>query len=310
MPRRITSRRMVPAAAVTAALALTALTGCAQHADPREDCVTPLGPGALSDGVEIGSDGGIRVTGSSDILNAQRTVLKSGDTNTLSVPGSVVTVDLRAYDAASGELLQELENSPYVALPADLLPDVEEMMSTSDISLQYLLATSLLCSAPGDTLVVAMTPQQSRASQIGANATIIVFDVLEVFSDRAEGASRGLPNGFPAIAINEAGRPGVVLPPRAAPDEVRVAPSIVGKGEDLTADQSAIGHVLTVSWDGTVRRNTWEKGMAVFGTEENPNEDFTFREYLTGYPVGSQVVILDPNDGDPLVYVVDVIAVV
>ena len=48
-----------------------------------------------------------------------------------------------------------------------------------------------------------------------------------------------------------------------------------------------------------------------FGNEETSVQTgATFREALTGYPVGSQVVVIEPGDGQPRVSVVDILAVV
>jgi len=110
------------------------------------------------------------------------------------------------------------------------------------------------------------------------------------------------------VTADESGRPGIVLPPQRAPKKVRVAERITGQGEDVTAKDSVIGQVLTVSWEGNIVGNTWDQGMVGFGTEDGPNPNYAFRELLTGHPVGSQLVILDPNDGSPVVHVVDILA--
>jgi hypothetical protein len=100
-----------------------------------------------------------------------------------------------------------------------------------------------------------------------------------------------------------------VLPPQAAPSEQRVATAIVGSGAEVTADDYMIGHVLTVGWnDRKVRENTWESNLVELGSESQPAA-YAFRPALTGHTVGSRVVILDPNGGDPVVHVVDIIAV-
>lgn len=306
-------RRILSAATVAAALGLAALTGCASPGDARAECSVPLSPGALSSGVEVTAGGDLTVTGSTDILNAQRSVISHGDAGALAVPGGVAVLNLDLFDAVTGELLQSQQNAPYVVLPESLLPEAQEVLASADsgiVPMQYLIAVSLLCSAPGDTIVVAATPEQSATSQLSVNATVAVVEVIDTFAARAEGRTRGLPNGFPAVAIDETGRPGIVLPPRAAPDDVQSAAHIEGDGDAVTDAQSVIGHVLSVGWDGEIVTNTWESGLVVFGSADAPTGTYTFRDQLTGYPAGSQVVIIDPNGGAPVVHVVDIVAVV
>lgn len=304
-------RRIVPVA-VAATLVMAGLTGCAGSAGPSADCTNPLQPGPLSDGVTVGGDSGISVQGPSDILNAQRSVLQPGDGGgTESTPGGIVTANVTMYDAATGKVLDQRENAPHLVLPSNMLSDVKKGLASEQsdsMGVDVLLATALLCTSPGERLIVASTPTQSMASQLGTAATVVVVDVLDAAPDRAEGSLRGLPNGFPAVTTDDTGRPGIVLPPQAAPSKIKVAPRIVGTGKKVTDTNSVIGQALTVSWSGSVVANTWDSGMTGFGTEEQPNPSYTFRGQLTGYPVGSQIVILDPNKGDPQVHVVDIIS--
>lgn len=304
-------RRIVPAA-VSATLVVAALTGCAGSGDSNAECVNPLRPGPLSNGVEVGSDGGVKITGDTGSLNAQlTTAVESEDRSRIAEPGAVVFADVTIYDAVSGSQLDRRENSPYLALPENLLPEAREKLQSSEsdsLPVQYLLATALVCAAPGDTLVMTATADQAMRSQLSFNSVVAVVDVLQTFPGRVEGAARGLPSGFPAVATDESGRPGVVLPPQAAPAKITSAARIVGDGEKITAKDSPIGNVLTVSWKGAVVTNTWDTNLVIFGTEDQPNTDYGFRDQLDGYPIGSQVVILDPNDGDPVVHVVDIVA--
>jgi peptidylprolyl isomerase len=137
----------------------------------------------------------------------------------------------------------------------------------------------------------------------------MVVEVLDGHEMVARGASLALPWGFPALTENEAGRPGIVLPPQAPPSEQRVAAAISGSGAEVGPDDYMIGNVLTVGWnDGRVRENTWESSLVEIGSESQTTA-YAFRPALTGQTVGSRVVVLDPNDGDPVVHVVDIIAV-
>lgn len=303
-------RRIVPVA-VAATLVLTGLTACAAP-DAGAGCVNPLQPGPLSDGVSAGS-GDVSVTGPADILNAQRSVLKQSDDQEreAAVPGGIVTADVTIVDAKTGSVINRRDSAPHLVLPENMIGEAREALKgeqSASMGMDYLIATALLCAVPGQTLSVAATPSQSMASQLGTSATVAVIDVLQAAPAHAQGGLRGLPSGFPAVATDETGRPGIVLPPEAAPSKLQVAPRILGSGAKVTEKSSVIGQALTVNWSGNVVANTWESGITGFGTVEQPNPAFTFREQLNGYPVGSQLVILDPADGEPVVHVVDIVA--
>lgn len=310
-------RRFVPvavSAALSAGLVIAGLTGCSVTGGAGADCVDLLQPGALSDHVAVSADSSaITVTGPTDISSAQRTVLTAGDADgAVAVPGGIVTASVSIFDAATGALATQRESAPYMVLPNHLLSDVTEALQSEQsdgLSVDILIATALMCARPGDRLVVAATPAQSMASQIGMSASVVVIDVQGVSADRAEGALRGLPAGFPAVATDDSGRPGVVLPPQAAPATLQVAPRILGTGPEVDAESVVIGHDLTVDWNSrTSVSNTWENGMTSFGTVADPNPAYDFRPLLNGYPAGTQLVILAPGDGKPVIHVVDIVS--
>lgn len=310
------SRRILAAASVSAVL-LTGLVGCSSAGSASgDDCTAALQPGVLSDGVELqGTVGGtpeVKIGGRTDIVNAQRSVIRHGEGAGVIRGGEVVTANVTIFDGESGESIAPTQKRFLQALPQDIQPDFTEYLASGESDrLVYtdLLMAGLVCSAPGDVLAVAITPGQAQSSQIGADATVMVVEVLDAHGSAASGASLALPWGFPALTEDETGRPGLVLPPQAAPSEQRVATAIAGSGAEVTADDYMIGHVLTVGWnDRKVRENTWESNLVELGSESQPAA-YAFRPALTGYTVGSRVVILDPNGGDPVVHVVDIIAV-
>lgn len=315
MRRRIHTLVTPAAIAVCAALALSGCSSAgedSQNADSAVNgCQNLLSPGSLSDSVSL-SEGGVNILGPSDIVNAQRSVVEHGEAGGhIAQPGDVVTANITTYDAVRSDVLDERMNAPHLALPESALADTRAALNGPDsnaLNFNYLIATALVCTSPGDTVVLALTPMQSVASQLSVNAAVAVIEVLDTFPAQAQGAVRGLPNGFPAIATDETGRPGVVLPPHDPPSSKQVAPRIEGTGEEVSETDRVIGHVLTVDWTGTVISNSWVDGLVDLGTSEVPNPAFNVRGDLTGFPVGSQVVILDPADGNPVVQVVDIIA--
>lgn len=307
-------RRRVLAAVSVSAVLVSGLVGCSAGATAPDECVAPLQPGMLTNGIELtGLEDGVpevTITGGADIMNAQRSVLQRGESNRAITDGDVVTANVTILSGASGETLVPTQKRFLQALPDEIMPDFLEFLTGGDADrLQYsdVLMAGIICAAPGDVIAVATTPGQSSTSGLGTDAAVMVVELLGAQGASASGANRSLPFGFPAVASGLNGRPGVVLPPQDAPGEIRVAANIAGDGPVVTAEDYLIGNVLTVGWDGTDRRNTWESSIIELGSESIP-ADFSLREALTGQTVGSRVVILDPNDGDPQVHVVDIIA--
>lgn len=302
-------RRLVPAS-VAATLVAVALTGCTAAGNAAA-CENPLKPGPLSNSVSLNGST-VSVTGPTDVLNAQRTVLVDGDRDgRVTQPGDIVTANVTFVDAASGQVLNQRENAPHLALPEALVGEIDAALATEQaqgLTLDHLIATAFVCASAGDTVVVGATAEQTMASQLGMGASVAVIEVLDVAAPTASGETRGLPAGFPAVATDATGRPGIVLPPQAAPSALKVAVRVQGTGEKITPQDSVIGQNLTVSWAGSVVENTWETGVTVFGSVEQPNPAYSYRELLNGHPVGTQLVILDPADGNPVVHVVDVVA--
>lgn len=308
-------RRILPVLSVSAVL-LTGLAGCSAGGAAASDCVNPLQPGALSDGVELMdiADGvpSVRIAQGREALNAQRTVLQEGEGTGRTIRGEdIVTANLTAFDTVTGEVIGPTQTRFLQTFSERVMPDLVEILRTNDSSqLQYtdIVTAGVLCAAPGDVLALTTTAAQSIASGLGYNPVVVVAEVLGAHGAAAEGSPRALPAGFPALTADETGRPGVVLPPSAAPGELRISPSIVGNGAAVTGEDHVVGKVLTVGWDGTERSNSWSSGPSSLGSEDAPG-DFALRAELNGQTIGSRVVILDPNDGDPLVHVVDILAV-
>ena len=299
-------RRVLPFVAV-AAVAASVLTGCSA-ASQADNCVPTLSPGALSDSVKVSGDSAdtlkVSFSKATEAANPQRSIVQQADSTsaergTLVEEGMIFKANLAYVDAVTGEVLQVAptfgtgEGVPYLADP--------QAGPVFD---------AVLCAAVGDTAAVVVSEQDSAA--MGAEGQLLLLaQITDATVTRATGSSRALPSGFPAVTNDETGRPGIVLPPQQAPSKMKSAPRIEGTGEKVTAEQNVIGHVLTVSWDGQQVKNTWESLPEGFGNEESSVQTgATFREALTGYRVGSQVVVIEPGDGQPRVSVVDILAVV
>lgn len=310
-------RRIVPATAV-ATLVIAGLTGCSAQANRAADCAEVMTSGALSDNVTvIGSYGSlpeISVKGDFDITDSQRTIVsKAEDRSKLADEQSLVSVNMAFFDEATGSALYA---SPVFTGQGE---SPEFLMVSEELSNP--LSEAVRCSAAGDRVVLAMSPEDSAqiASQLGGTLGASVIGVIDVVDTRelaASGPVRGLPSGYPAVVTNDEGRPGVVLPPRMAPEGMSSATRIVGDGAEVTAGNNVIAQVMVVGWDGTPRMNTWNPEDAQnYGLKALQSEDmiaqtgYTFRSELTGKTVGSQVVIVENIDGNAQVVVVDIIGV-
>lgn len=296
-------RRVLPVTAAAALVASAALTGCSA-AQTAEACEPLLAPGALSDSVEVSGDSAdslqVSLSEGSEVLNAQRSIVRSVDEPGAVVSqGSIVGANLAYVDSSSGEILE--------AEPAFGSGEGGRLF-LADPAAGTLIA-GVVCAAVGDTVAVALSPEES--AMMGVDGSLVLLaEITSAAEPRATGKTRALPSGFPAVTTDETGRPGLVLPPQKAPSGVRSAPRIEGDGEKVTAEHTVIGQVLTVGWDGVKQKNTWEAGPESFGTEaEMEQSQASFRAELTGYPVGSQVVVIENGEAGSRVSVVDILAV-
>lgn len=298
-------RRIFPLVAVTAVFT-AALTGCST-ASPADTCETLLSPGALSDSVRVSGDSAetLKVTVSPDAetFGAQRSIIAADaddlpQTRAVIEAGSIFEANLAYVDASTGEILQV---SPGYGSDQGQLFLADPETDT--------IFASVVCSTVGDTVVTAFSSDESKAMGVDGQL-VVIAQITGVSASRASGSSQSLPTGFPAVTNDESGRPGLVLPPQKAPSTEKSALRIKGEGEIVTAEQAVIGQVLTVGWDGMIIKNSWDEGPQGFGSEVDMQQSgMTFRAALTGYPVGSQVVVIEPGDGAPRVSVVDILAV-
>lgn len=297
--------RVLPIAAATAVLA-SVLTGCTA-ASQAETCEPLFLPSALTDGVTVSgstaADLSIQVPKSSGSMNAHRSVIASADGAAGEVDvvtaGSLLEANLAFVNAETGEIL---DVTPTFGSGRGQL-----LLASAD---QGPVVGGLLCAAVGDTVVTELSPQDSMAMGVDGQL-VVVAEINAVYPSRAEGKMRALTTGFPAVTNDETGRPGMVLPPQQAPTKAKSALRIEGAGEKVAASDNVIGNVLTVSWEGQSVRNTWDELPSAFGAEgDEAQTGASFRSQLTGYPVGSQVVVIEPTgDGTARVSVVDILAV-
>lgn len=315
-------RRIAPAVLATAVIA-AGLTGCSSAQATtvdRGDCVSKLGSGALSDSVVVlggfGTVPEVSIPKDTVVPATQRTIVDSASVK----PGSrvvkndsIASVNFAFYDQASGKQIFA-SNGFGGAQQSNEFFAITEANSNP-------LNEAIMCAAPGERVVLALSPEDSAPliAQLGGasmtadgapqTSVVAVLDVEAVSGMSVAGAPKGLPNGFPAVVTDDEGRPGVVLPPRKAPEGSTAAVRIKGSGEEITKDDQLVIQLLSVSWDGKQLVNTWQDGgpQAIGGEDVSAQQGLNFRSELTGKRVGSQVVITEGGD-DARVLVVDVLA--
>ena len=298
-------RRVLPVTAV-ATLVFAGLTGCTVATTGSDACVAPLSPGALSESVTVGAlTGGepdVSIDSGAQIVNAQRSFIDAAsDRGVVAAEGTIVAANLAYFDSVSGELLEASPNFGTGTASELFLASAEGGP----------VLQGVLCAAPGDLVAIALPAELSAGAVSNLGASLVVLaEIINVSPGSATGALTPLPSGFPAVVTDEAGRVGMVLPPQEASSVTKAGARIVGDGAEVQADSMVIGNVLTVGWDGQQLKNTWESSPENFGTEDQIEQSgATFRAELTGYPVGSQVVVIEPGEGSPRVSVIDILAI-
>lgn len=300
--------RTAPLVTAVALVLAGGLSACSQ-AGTAASCAPLLEAGPVSDSIVVLGESGtvpqVSIPESSVPNVSQRTVVQQAESRDKLVnEGDLITVNFGFYNGLSGE---QVFATP--GFGSDTGGYVLQDASGTDISA---FTTAFRCSAVGDRVVVALSPQDSVAFAQGygvmaGTPIVAVADVQGIAGLSADGKVRSLPSGFPGIAVDENGRPGIVIPPGSQPSEVRSAARVEGTGKTVTAEDSVIAQVLTVDWAHSVIENTWETGPMSIGTETAPAADF--RAQLTGYPVGSQVIVMTPGDAGAQVSVVDILSV-
>lgn len=303
----MTARTVVPAAA-TALLLTLGLAGCAGQ-PAADSCVPTLQPGPISDSVTVlgafGTEPTVTLQAPAASAASQRTVIQPAeDRSEVAQDGDIVSINFGMYSGATGELL---EKTPFNA-PNGSVPLIMDEAAT-----QPGLVKGLRCAAPGDRIVLSLSPEdgfgEAASAQMGLSGNeqlVLVIDVASVAAPAVSGRERSLPGGFPGVVTAENGQPGVVLPPGAAPAETTSAVRIAGSGDPVAPEDQLIAQILTVDWaTGAVVRSSWADGVpAMLGADTGADP---LRAELTGARVGSQIVVITVTEAGNQVSVVDVL---
>lgn len=299
---------------VVAAVALS-LSACAATPSPSAQCDPVLNAGSLTDTIQVQGSFGKKPTivlpDDTATETSQRAVLSTDDrlaakSNRVAKPGDLVSLNFVILDGGTGKELESSEFSPTSASAPVIIGAQSSFPALSD---------GLVCAKPGDRILIAAAPADGLGPEGNANlgiaddaTLVLVADVIEVGAMRSEGPIQLLPNGFPNVVTTDSGQVGIVLPPSAPPSDSRVAQRVVGDGAIVKATDTVFAQVLTVGWNSRqVIASTWEQNAPVsLGTEA---DGYPIRAEVTGYTVGSQIVVIAPGQSGPEVSVIDIIGV-
>ena len=196
------------------------------------------------------------------------------------------------------------------------------------------LVTSLVGSAVGSRVLIALSPKEGLAANAKSNGAknvkkddtlLFVVDVKSVRTplERATGEAVAPADGLPAVRLDAKGKPTIKVPSDPAPGQLVVQPLIKGTGATVTAGQTITAHYTGLIY-GTGKQfdSSWDRGtpadFAIGAGKVIPGWDAG----LVGQTVGSQVLLVVPPDQgygasgnsqagisgtDTLVFVVDIL---
>ena len=303
----------------TAALTGVALlTGCSAQAS-ADACEPTFRSGALSEHVsvlgEFGTEPTVNIDESFTYGGAQAQIIHRAADRSEAITGpSVVSLNYMIVESGTNEVMASSASFSN-GVGNDLVP----VNPGPD---QSVFPGGLECAAPGDRVVLTLAPEEVAAitgthPSASSTAYAFVVDVHDVQPVALDGKARVLPAGFPGVVRDDTGQPGVIATPNDPPSETRAAASIEGDGPEITEDSFVVGNVLQVTWDGwrqtgnqLVRepiRNTFPTGPVEIGAAEGAQLDM--REALNGFTVGSEVVVITPDEEyGATVWVVDILS--
>ncbi len=127
--------------------------------------------------------------------------------------------------------------------------------------------------------------------------SLYVFEIKKVYLPHANGATHSSPSGLPQVVRGpKTGRPGLIKPTFAKPNEFKRAVIIEGKGETVKVNDSVTVHYSGWMWTdslGGTFESSWDSQPATF-TLSNGGMIAGFVKALDGVKVGSQVIAVMP----------------
>lgn len=311
--------RKIPAALAVLGLVTVGLAGCSLPG--ASDCSRP----AVSDPDVMDL---ITVEGETDAepevdvytpLKAPRLAYEdvvTGEGTAITAPNQLIVVDVSVFNGETGE--------PIVATAYD--GDLSRVTSPSQWTQNFPgFEKALDCATDGSRIAVALSPEDMSAevaSSFGLaedESAVAVIDVRKVYLAAADGANQFNSGfGLPSVVRAPDGRPGLIIPDGAPPEELVVQTLKKGDGPEVTGDEPVRVHYTGVVWgEDDAFDSTWD-GEAASVTLDGVVPGFA--DALEGQTVGSQVLVVIPPDlgygdqdqgaipaGSTLVFVIDIL---
>lgn len=294
------------------ALALLTLAGCAPApGTANASGCTPAGgddstlklvttTGDLGGSLQITAPAGLTVKDAAHTTPIMGTGEQITDAN--QIIKATVTV-LNTADSSTFPL--QVSKLPYTSLTeiAQFFPDAP---------------TQLLCATAGSRVVLgvpasSLNPQDAQQLGLkGVEGLVAVVDIQEAMLPHAEGSDVfNSAWGMPSIVRAPDGRPGVVVPSGNAPTKPVIETVIKGSGPIVKQDEIMFAQQTVVSWSThQVTSSTWDNGtpfLIHLASKQNSDGPLpAVFSQLKDVTVGSQIMIVDPSDGDAQIYVIDV----
>ena len=311
--------RKIPAALAVLGLVTVGLAGCSLPGS--SDCSRP----AVSDPDVMGL---IDVTGDTDaepdveVYTPLRTSglayedVVTGEGTAITSPEQLMVVDVALVSGATGE--------PLVATAYD--GDLTSVTSPSQWAESFPgFEEALQCATEGSRVAVALSPEDmapGAASSFGLedeDSAVAVIDIRKVYLAAADGANQFNSGfGLPSVVRAPDGRPGLIIPDGAAPEDLAIQTLKKGTGPEVTGEEPVRVHYTGVVWGQDEEfDSTWD-GPAASLTLDSVVPGFA--QALEGQTVGSQVMVVIPPDlgygdqeqgaipaGSTLVFVIDIL---
>lgn len=313
--------RKIPAALVVLGLVTVGLAGCSLPG--ASDCSRP----AVSDPDVMDL---ITVEGETDAepevdvytpLKASHLAYEdvvTGEGTAITAPNQLMVIDVSVYNGETGE--------PIVATAYD--GDLSRVTSPSQWTENFPgFEEALHCATDGSRVAVALSPDDMSAevaSSFGLaedESAVAVIDIRKVYLPAADGASQFNSGfGLPSVVRAPDGRPGLIIPEGAAPEELVVQTLKKGDGAEVTGEEPVRVHYTGVVWGEDEAFDTTWDGEAASVTLDGVVPGFA--DALEGQTIGSQVLVVIPPDlgygdqdqgaiaaGSTLVFVIDILGI-
>lgn len=287
--------RKIPAALAVLGLTTVGLAGCSLPGST--DCSRP----AVSDREVMDL---IDVTGSTDAepevdvftpLHASTLAfedVEQGNGTVITTADQLVVIDVALFSGTTGE--------PLVSTPYD--GDLSRVFPLSQWTQGFPgFEEALTCAAEGSRVAVALAPEDltpESAASLGLeqnDSAVAVIDVRKVYLAAADGQDQFTAgHGLPAVVRAPDGRPGLIVPDGAPPQDIAVQTLKKGSGPAVTGDEPVRVHYTGVVWgEDDPFDSTWgaePASLTLDGVVPG------FAQALEGQTVGSQVLVVIPPD--------------